>query len=122
MRRSVRFPLLEVFDAPDATASCGRRIPTTTPLQALALLNDAFVRSQAEHFAMRVRTEAGDAPAAQVDRAFELALLRPPLPDERARAVTFLAAQTAEPAGDAARAAIDFCQVLFNLNEFLYID
>src|SRR5690606_5812903 len=58
-RRSVRFPLFEAFDAPDAAASCGRRQPTTTPLQALALLNDRFALDQAARCAGRIAREAG---------------------------------------------------------------
>ncbi|MBG7608376.1 MAG: DUF1553 domain-containing protein, partial [Verrucomicrobia bacterium] len=39
--------MMEVFDAPDPSASCGQRNGTTVPTQALALLNDPFVRNQA---------------------------------------------------------------------------
>src|SRR5690606_26247643 len=68
-RRSVRFPLFEAFDAPDAAASCGRRQPTTTPLQALALLNDRFALDQAARCAGRIAREAGDDDVARVARA-----------------------------------------------------
>ncbi|MEZ5962936.1 MAG: PSD1 and planctomycete cytochrome C domain-containing protein [Planctomycetota bacterium] len=121
MRRSVRFPLLEVFDAPDATTSCGRRTPTTTPLQALALMNDAFVRDQAEILATRVRTAAGEDDGEQVARAFEMALRRAPSADENERACRFLLAQRARHAHPDL-ALVDLCQILFNLNEFLYVD
>lgn len=119
MRRSVRFPLLEVFDAPDATASCGRRTPTTTPLQALALLNDTFMRNQAQHFARRVG--AGTAEQ-RIRQAYTLALGRSPSTSELTAGAGFLTAQTARHAGDAQRALVDFCQVMLNLNEFLHVD
>jgi cytochrome c553 len=122
MRRSVRFPMLEVFDAPDATASCGRRLATTTPLQALALLNDPFVRDQAQRCAAGVKALAGADAGAQVDRVYALALLREPSAHERVRAIAFLAAQTALHQGDAGAALTDLCQVMFNLNEFLHVD
>ncbi len=122
MRRSVRFPMLEVFDAPDATASCGRRVPTTTPLQALALMNDAFARDQATRFADAVLAQAGDDAGAQVEHAFALALLREPTRDERARALEFVRRAAERQGGDAKRALVDLCQVMFNLNEFVYVD
>jgi cytochrome c553 len=122
MRRSVRFPMLEVFDAPDATASCGRRLATTTPLQALALLNDPFVRDQAQRWAAGVKDHAGADAGAQVDRVYALALLREPSAHERVRAIAFLAAQTALHQGDAGAALTDLCQVMFNLNEFVHVD
>ncbi len=116
MRRSVRFPMLEVFDAPDATASCGRRMETTTPLQALAMLNDAFMRNQAGHLARRL----GDGDA--IEQLFRITLQRSPDERERARAAAFLSAQTARHDGDQAAALTDLCLVALNLNEFLYID
>ena len=116
MRRSVRFPMLEVFDAPDATASCGRRMETTTPLQALALLNDVFVREQATHLAQRVDADDG------ITQLFQLSLQRAPTAIERQRARAFLAAQTQRHDGDRVAAFVDLCQVALNLNEFLYVD
>jgi hypothetical protein len=89
---------------------------TTTPLQALALLNDAFVREQAAHLARRV---AGPDP---VGTLFAVALLRAPTATERTSAEAFLEAQAARAGGDAEQALVDLCQVVFNLNEFLCLD
>ena len=47
-KRVVQYPLSQAFDAPDAQVSCGRRVNTTVAPQALALLNDPFVRLRAE--------------------------------------------------------------------------
>ncbi len=44
VKRSLPTPLLETFDAPVPSSSCGRRMQSTVPTQALALLNDPFVR------------------------------------------------------------------------------
>ena len=56
------------FDCPDATTTMPKRNTSTTPLQALNLLNDPFVLDQAERFAGRVQREAGVQLASQVQR------------------------------------------------------
>lgn len=111
-KRSVRHPMLEAFDAPDASASCGRRFPTTVPTQALALLNDPWARARAAELAARLRREAGDAPARQVDRAFRLAFARSPARRERAAALRLIARH----------GLTDFCHALFNTNELVHVD
>jgi hypothetical protein len=75
-------------------------------------MNNSFVIFQASQFAARLRREAGEGVPAQVDRAYRLALSRPPRPAEREAAVEFI---RGSPNGLA-----EFCQVLFNLNEFVY--
>jgi hypothetical protein len=127
LKRSAPFPLLEGFDAPVGTQSCARRIPTTVAPQALLLLNDEFSNEQAEALAARVLREAGPAPARQVERAYWLALSRPPTPPQRRLGVAFLSAQQqrhreAGLAGPGQAALTDLCQVLFNTNEFVYVD
>ena len=115
-KRSLPTPLLETFDAPAPVGSCGLRNQSTVATQALALLNDTFVRNQAAHLAHRVATDAGDDNSAQINRAFELTLSRPPTATEMDRGKTFLAVQDRE------KALVNFCHVLFTLNEFLYVD
>ena len=70
--------MLETFDAPDPSATCGRRLTTTLPTQALTLLNDGFVRNQARRFAERVIEKAGPAADAELLTAYRLALSRDP--------------------------------------------
>ncbi len=101
-----------VFDCPDATTAAPRRPTSTTPLQALNLLNDPFMLDQAERFAARLRKEAGDAAPDQVRRAFRLALGRDPSAEEAAAAEKLVRAD-----GLAA-----FCRALFNANEFVFVD
>lgn len=110
--RSGTCPLLDVFDCPDPSTIAPARAVTTTPLQALALLNDSFVLRMSDRFARRLRDEAGAESSAQVERAYRLALARAPRPEEAAEAREFVA-EHGLPA---------FCRVLFNTNEFLYID
>jgi hypothetical protein len=129
-KRVVPYPLLQVFDRPDAQQACGRRDQTTVAPQALSLLNDAFVRARAVEMAGRLIGECDDE-ASLANRAFELALFRPPTASERSAAIEFVKSQTdrrqARDAGKAAAevraaAVADFCQALFSTNEFLYID
>ena len=67
---------------------------------------------QAEQFAERVRSEAGDDPAAQVQRAFALALGRQPDAAETADLVAL----------NQAHGLANTCRAIFNLNEFSFVD
>jgi hypothetical protein len=129
-KRVVQYPLMLAFDAPDAQVSCGRRMNTTVAPQALALLNDPFVRLRASELALRIQTGPGGTDEA-VQRAFHLCFGREPAPAELAESRAFIAAQTdarlrrdgnLAPESAAQLALTDFCQTLFGLNEFLYID
>ena len=129
-KRIIQYPLMQAFDGPDATASCGRRLNTTVAPQGLALLNDPFVRLRASDFASRLAREAGEDPPAQVRRAFWLALGRAPEESELKASVDFLRAQAESrrnrpgdaPGTVAHEALADYCQSLFGLNEFIYVD
>jgi hypothetical protein len=104
--------LLDALDCPDPAATAPSRAVTTTPLQALALLNNALVLRLSRDFADRVRREAGPDPEAQVRHAYRLALGRPPDADELARATAAVRQDGLPVLGRA----------LFNSNEFLYVD
>jgi hypothetical protein len=108
---SAKDPLLEAFDCPDPSIKTPRRGSTTTPLQALALMNNAFVLRQAKYFAERVECEAGAEPAPQVERAYRLALARAPTADE-AKQATALARDNGLKS---------LCWVLLNTSEFLNV-
>ncbi len=134
-RRNFRFPLLEAFDAPVNSVSCPKRETTTVAPQALWLMNNRIVQQQARAFAVRLVREAGARPADWIDRAWRLALGRPPSKEERAsandllaeleRSGTPLAEPPAElkrlPAGRAS-ALVKLCLAVFNLNEFVHVD
>jgi hypothetical protein len=108
---SAKSPLLDAFDCPDPSTKTPRRAATTTPLQALALMNNAFVLRQASHFADRLRREAGDNPEAQVVAAYRLAFGRTPTKEETARAAALVREHGAD----------SLCWVLLNASEFLYV-
>jgi mono/diheme cytochrome c family protein len=111
-KRSIRYPLFETFDQPNLINSCERRTRSTIAPQALLLMNNNFVITEARFFAERLRREAGEDVRAQVERAYQLALARAPQELERTKAVEFV---RSSPHGLA-----EFCQALFNLNEFVY--
>jgi hypothetical protein len=128
-KRSVLLPMLQVFDLPDPIISCGRRHQSTVAPQALALLNSSFSARMARAFAARVAREAGAEPASQINRAFWLALARPPDREEQEKLLAMLERhrrlhqQKPTTGASAEQAAlVDLCRVLLNLNEFMYID
>jgi hypothetical protein len=130
-KRVVQHPFMQAFDAPDAAVACGRRNITTVAPQALALLNDVFFRDRAADFARRLISEAGDKPEDCVARGYFVALARPPSESERVASVKFLQRQIERrDARDSSlsqeqirlESLTDFCQTLFAMNEFLYVD
>jgi hypothetical protein len=144
VRRNLKYPLFDAFDAPDSNTTCSERNVSVNAPQALMLLNSGLVLDQARAFAGRVLAESSsrhDLPAL-VERAYRLALGRRPDANELKRGVTFLEEQPAllsARAGSAksldlprpmpdgqdpasAAALVDFCHVLLNLNEFVFVD
>jgi hypothetical protein len=118
VKRNLRYPLFLLFDATDRNETCARRFATTTAPQALTLLNDSVVLTYAKAFAARVTKEAGTDNEKVIDRAFALAIGRPPTSEERAAMIGFLKRHP----GPQTEAVIDLCHALLNLNEFLYVD
>ncbi|MCH5374598.1 MAG: DUF1553 domain-containing protein, partial [Planctomycetes bacterium] len=98
------------FDCPDGNQVMPRRSRSTTPLQALNLLNSGFMLQQADLLAARLR-DASENPDAQIDLAFRLLLGRPPESEEASAAGQF-AASHGLPA---------VCRALLNTNEFLFL-
>jgi hypothetical protein len=104
-----------LFDAPTAAESCPQRHVATVPLQALHLLNSEDAHAHARAFAERVSRASPDA-GARIDLAFQLALGRRPDETERAASAAFLEGQPDD------EALLRFCQVILNLNEFVYLE
>jgi hypothetical protein len=109
-KRTLPSPMLQVFDLPDMSQSFGARYVSTVPTQALQLMNDDFVLHQAQLFADRVKKEAGDDVAKQVDLAYRIALTRPPTKRELSLATDMILSGS----------LVDFTNVMLNLSEFLY--
>jgi len=109
--RSVPNPFIECLDGADPNLATPVRSTTVTALQALALLNDPFILRQSETFAGRLAREQRD-PAAQIGAAYAYAFGRAPSPAERSDLAAF-AARHGVPAA---------CRLLYNANEFLFVD
>jgi hypothetical protein len=142
VKRNLRYPLFNSFDAPDANESCARRSISTSAPQALMLLNGKITLDWSRAFAGRVLGEAGQEPGKVVDRIYQLALGRSPtiremqlaqdflvedakhLQDRLSRQETILRPSGAPAAVDPAfaGAVLDLCHVTLNMNEFAYVD
>jgi hypothetical protein len=109
--RAARVDVLSDFDCPDPAAAAPRRASTTTPLQALALLNHKFVHDMAGALAARAEAEAGAKPDARVRRAFLIAYGRTPTETELKAAVPVVEKLGLKP----------LCLALLNSNELLYL-
>jgi hypothetical protein len=109
--RSQTQPWMTSLDCADPSMRVDRRNESLSPLQALALLNNGFLLVQAEALAERARVEAAG-PEAQLERAFRLALSRRPSPAELDQLGAY-AERNGLP---------QTCRILFNLNEFSFVD
>ncbi len=109
--RTLPDPFFEALDAADASQLTAVRNESTTPLQALTLLNNPFVLRQCAHGARRLEALAPD-PAGQIQAAFELAYCRAPTTDEIA-----MLSQYVRRHGLA-----NLCRLIFNSNEFLFVN
>jgi hypothetical protein len=137
--RSVLYPMLTTFDAPDASEACVRRERSNTPLQALTLMNDPVFIEATQALARRVTREAPPDADAQLRHLFRLCLTREPQPDESKRLRAFYAEQKARviaggedalkvlgdtPSTEAVETAtlVAVARVLMNLDEFINRD
>ncbi|HXB71445.1 MAG TPA: DUF1553 domain-containing protein, partial [Candidatus Acidoferrales bacterium] len=111
-KRSVRLPMFNAFDQPDAITSCPVRSVSTHALQALSLMNSDAMQEVSQAFAARLETSCGNRRDCQITTAWRLALSRPPRAEE-----TRLAKQFFQTGGTLP----DFCLALFNRNEFIYV-
>ncbi len=150
VKRNLRPTIFTVFDAPDTVVSCGERSRSTHVGQALNLLNSEFIHNASRAFAARLLDEGNAGEAARwVERAYTLAFGRSPTVAERQASVeflrrhteslknekrhanaplasapnTFTTAPTTHPAAGPfdTEALADFCLVMFNLDEFVWI-
>ncbi len=124
-RRTQVDTFLQLFDAPSIVTTCGKRSPSTVPLQSLALLNSDFARNRAKSFAARLVKNAGNDDGKRLSLAFHLISGRSPQTDEREACIRFLQKQRsiyAKEKGADDRAWTDLCQMLLASNAFLYVE
>lgn len=127
-QRIQRHPYLAIFDGADPSASTPARLVSTTPLQALYLLNDQFVHEQTEGLAKQLLRASTDNKT-RVDRAWLFMFGRRPESDELDAALGFLEAAQKELrlVGLDSNAVLEqsfqsLIRSLVRLNEFVYVD
>jgi Protein of unknown function (DUF1553)/Protein of unknown function (DUF1549)/Planctomycete cytochrome C len=109
--RSQQQPFMTVLDCADPSMLVGKRNESHSPLQALSLLNNDLMLSMSRHFAEKLAA-VGDGLDGEVRRACLDALGRAPT-DAEAAALTNFARDNGLP---------NLCRLLFNLNEFAFVD
>ncbi len=82
--RSVPYPMLETFDAPNGDSTCVRRARSNTPLQALTTLNEPMYLEMARALALKTLTEGGQNEDQRITYAFRRCVARKPTPKETA--------------------------------------
>jgi hypothetical protein len=111
-QRSFVFPMLSVFDGANLNETCALRSVTTVTPQVFSLMNSRFAEEESQALADRLTREAGADPEKRVERAFRLAFQRAPSSLERSKSLEFLRAGSLR----------DLCLVLFNMNEFAFLE
>jgi hypothetical protein len=91
--RSVPYPMLQTFDAPNGDFSCVRRQRSNTPLQALTTLNETVFMECAQALARKVIEDGGTTDAQRIAYAFRRTLGRGPTDDERQELLALLEKQ-----------------------------
>lgn len=142
-RRSLPYPLLEIFDMASAQEAHSKRDVTTTPLQSLALFNSDVVFGLSQALAGRVINEAGSDESAQLDKLYQILFARKATNSEKKTLQKFLTSHekvvrekasegkfsVSIPTGlkgnqklDPIRAAafVDLVHTVANSNEFIY--
>ncbi len=140
-QRTVPYPMLTTFDAPDSNNACMRRERSNTPLQALTLLNDPVFVECAQSLGRRSVRESSESSTERIRHMFRLCLARDPRADELSRLAALygdlliLARADQKGASDLAggsreeasrgeavfetAAAVALARVILNLDEFV---
>jgi hypothetical protein len=111
--------MFESFDAPDGIQSCSRRVESNTAPQSLTLLNGQWTVKESNRLAEKLDAAADE--NEMIKMAWTAIFARQPRADEMASVRAFIERQTVE-LGSKKAAASELVRVLFNTNEFLYVD
>jgi len=121
-------PYLAIFDGADTNATTATRSPSTTPVQALFMMNDKLAHEAADKLAVRIGLAFND-DAKRIDYAYRLCFGRPANEDEIALGTQYLQSCREQlnsanvPWDQQARAALaSYTRVLMSSNEFLYVN
>jgi len=109
--RTLPDPFMDSLDCPDASQLTPVRGASVTALQALSMWNNHFVLRQSERFAERVARLNRNLPG-QIEAVCQLALGRPPSPEEAKDLLAY-----AKKHG-----LINLCRLVFNSNEFMFVN
>ena len=109
--RTLPDPLMESLDCPDGAQLAPARSASLTALQALSLLDNRFVVRQSEHMAEQI-SDGATTMSERIRRLFQRALLRDPSADEARRWEEY-----ADRHGLA-----NACRMMFNTNEFVFVN
>ena len=129
MQQRIRaHPQLSIFDGADTNAATGERMLSTTPLQALFMMNDPFVHKQADQFAVRVGLAFADN-AQRIDYAYRLAFGRKPTAAEVEKGLRYLreirhelSSVNVEEEVQTRAALASYLRVLLSSSEFIFVD
>lgn len=122
VKRSLRVPMLENFDAPDPDTTCAARVATTVPTQALGMLNSLFMSEQAAKLAARLEAESPGNTEDQIQLALRLTTSRLATPDEVQADLDFIRKLQRDEQLDLKQAMQNYCLLILNTNEFFYLD
>ena len=126
-RRNLRYPLFATFDRPAANCSCAIRVPSTTAIQSLLLMNSSITMDASERLASLCFNRHPVDQSSQTQEVYQRILSRNPDKQEQIDCLQFLSNQAKlleqEKEPQPALAALtDLCRAMFNCNEFLYVD
>ena len=128
VQRSQKHPFLSLFDGADPNVSTASRFITTTPTQALYLMNSPFVKEQSLHFARRL-TQRQESDRDRVRFAVESSWCLEPTSEEITDFLAFMTQyrhQTNEPGvSENQRSEVEWAaltRVLMTSNPFLFVD
>ncbi len=115
--------LLHAFDVANGLTSVSQRTSTTTPTQALLMINGDYVLERAIKLGGRMRNSGESTCAGALTHGFRLAWGRNPTDEELQRALVFIGVNgETNPSKMISERLIDFSHVLLNSNEFIYVD
>ncbi|MDQ8189186.1 PSD1 and planctomycete cytochrome C domain-containing protein [Roseibacillus persicicus] len=120
IKRNFLSPFEAAFDRPIPFTSIGRRSVSNVPAQSLTLMNDPFVIQEAARWGKQLLEVPGED---RIARAFVQAFARPPLEVETETLRGFLTTQqeSYQCGPDDERLWADFCHLLINKKEFIYL-
>jgi len=121
VQRIQRHPFLGLFNGADTNASTARRVTSTTPLQALFVMNDPFVHEVARNLAARIIAESS-IESGRIGRAFELLYGREALPEEVGRIQLHLEHVQAALGTTEQAAWESVARALLMNNELIYVE